>query len=250
VVAPGAYWVEVGDERGREAGGDDFAAELVGEAVGEVLEHGDGDEDGVAWRPGIGGEVEQAELEREVVALVGDGGVDSAGVKIEVMKLGWVKNCNSSISGCAELEDSLGAVGGDEAGAEDFGECAGGVSAKGFHLPEAVLRGDEALRDDEVVDGGGVDVGDAVTIALDGDGRGEAGDGNVAIELRKGVAHHAMSPTACAEESYDEEDYYNYEGDGEIAGEVGWLDGAFVQIILSVICVFVCRRGGVAVEQL
>ncbi len=59
---------------------------------------------------------------------------------------------------------------GEECGAEDLGEVAGGVAAEGVHLPEAVLRGDEALGDEEVVERGGADVGDAVGVALDGDG--------------------------------------------------------------------------------
>ena len=42
VVAPGGYGVEVGDEILGEAGGDGFAAELGGEAGGEVLKHDEG----------------------------------------------------------------------------------------------------------------------------------------------------------------------------------------------------------------
>ena len=56
VVAPGAYGVEVGDEGGGELGGEGFAGELDGVAVGEVLEHGEGDEEGVAGGPGGGGD--------------------------------------------------------------------------------------------------------------------------------------------------------------------------------------------------
>ena len=40
----------------------------------------------------------------------------------------------------------------DEGGAEDLGELAGGVAAEGVHLEEAVLSGDEALGEDEVVE--------------------------------------------------------------------------------------------------
>ena len=86
-------------------------------------------------------------------------------------------------------------------GAEDLGEGAGGVAAEGVHLPEAVLRGDEALGDDEVVERGGADVGDAVGVALDGDGSGEAGDGDGAVELGEGVVHGLASPVAGGEEA-------------------------------------------------
>ena len=57
------------------------------------------------------------------------------------------------------------------------------MAAEGVHLPEAILRGDEALGEDEVVERGGADVGDAVVVAKDGDGSGEAGDGDGAVEL-------------------------------------------------------------------
>ena len=59
----------------------------------------------------------------------------------------------------------------DERGAHDFGEIAVRVAARGVHLPEAVLRGDVALGDEEVVFGCGFDVGNAVGVAPDGDGR-------------------------------------------------------------------------------
>ncbi len=57
------------------------------------------------------------------------------------------------------------------------------MAAEKVHLPEAVLRGDVALGEDEVFERGGVDVGDAVGVALDGDGGGEAVDGESAVEL-------------------------------------------------------------------
>ena len=82
MVAPGAYGVEIGDEVGWEFGGEGFAVELLREAVGEVLEHGEADEDGVAGRPWGGFVAEDAELEWEVWALGVDGGVDSAGVEL------------------------------------------------------------------------------------------------------------------------------------------------------------------------
>ena len=78
VVAPGAYGVEVGEEFGRELGGEGFAVEFLREAGGEVLEHDEADEDGVARCPGGGLVAEEAELEWEVGALDFDGGVDAA----------------------------------------------------------------------------------------------------------------------------------------------------------------------------
>ncbi len=77
--------------------------------------------------------------------------------------------------------------------AHDFGEFAVGAAAIDIHLPEAVLRGDVALRDEHVLLRGGVDVGDAVLIAADGDRSGERRcalrcEMNVAIELTGSAA--------------------------------------------------------------
>ena len=75
------------------------------------------------------------------------------------------------------------------------------MAADSVHLPEAVLRGDEALGDEEVVERGGADVGDTVVVALDGDRRGEARKGDGAVELREGVAHGLTEPMARDDEA-------------------------------------------------
>jgi hypothetical protein len=80
------------------------------------------------------------------------------------------------------------------------------VAAEGVHLPEAVLCGDEALGEEEVIERGGADVGDAVGVAPDGDWSGEAGDGDGAVELRKGVAHGLAKPVARRDEADDGEE--------------------------------------------
>jgi hypothetical protein len=175
VVAPGDYGVEVADEVSGEFGGEVFAIELGGEAGGEVLEHDEADEEAVAGYPGSRLVAEEAELEREVGALEGDGGVDAGGVTLEEVKLVGREDGGGAVGGNAQGEGALEAVVGEERGAEDFGEAAGGVAAEGVHLPEAVLCGDEALSEDEVVERGGTDVRDAVVVAPDGDWGGEAG---------------------------------------------------------------------------
>jgi hypothetical protein len=47
------------------------------------------------------------------------------------------------------------------------------------------LRGDVALRDEEVVESGGVDVENAVGVAADGYGSGKAGKMDIAVKLRQ-----------------------------------------------------------------
>jgi hypothetical protein len=178
MVSPGDYGVEVVDEVWGEFGGEVFAVELGGEAGGEVLEHDEADEEGVAGCPRGWLVAEDAELERQMGALEVDGGVDTGGVALEEVELVGREGGGGAVGGDAQGEGSLEAVVGEERGAEDLGESAGGVAAEGVHLPEAVLCGDEALGEDEVFERGGADVGDAVVVALDGDWGGEAGDGD------------------------------------------------------------------------
>ena len=92
------------------------------------------------------------------------------------------------------------------------------MAAEGVHLPEAVLCGDEALGEEEVVERGGADVGDAVGVALDGDGSGETGDGDSTVELGKGLAHGLAEPVARGDEADDgEEDDERGEDNGDAA---------------------------------
>ena len=133
---------------------------------------------------------------------------------------------DGSIGGGANLKDALSAVMRDEAGAQDFGEFSGGMAAEDVHLPEAVLRGDETLRDDEVVERGGVDVRDAMGVALDGDWSGESGDGESPVDLRKGIAHRFAGPVTpthecCGNQHQNERDEDGYGPDKDTAAVGG-----------------------------
>jgi hypothetical protein len=88
------------------------------------------------------------------------------------------------------FEHPLDAVVGDEVLAEDFGDFAGDVAAGHVHLPEAVLRGDVALGGEEVVEVRGLDVGNAVLVAADGDFGGSGRASWIAIR-RSGAAKRA-----------------------------------------------------------
>jgi len=190
MVAPGADGIEVGEKVGGEMGGEGLAIELGGEAGGEVLRHDEGYEEGVARGPGGGGVAEDVELDGKVLrgrraflcAGAGNEGVDAVGVGLELVELVRGEDGDGAVGGGSELEDALLAVVVDERGAEDLGECAGAVAAEGIHLEEAVGGGDVALGEEEVVEIGGVDGGDALGVAGDGDGGGEAGDSGGAVE--------------------------------------------------------------------
>jgi hypothetical protein len=194
MVAPGDGGVEIADEVRRKFCGEGFAVEFGGETGGEVLEHDEADEERVARRPGGGLVAEEAELEREVGALKVDGGVDAGGVLLEKMKLVGRQGSEGAVGGDAKLEGALEAIVDQEAGAKDLGESAGGVTTESVHLPETILRSDEALGEDEVVERRGAKVGDAARVALDSDGGREAGDGEGAVELGEGIAHSLAEP--------------------------------------------------------
>ena len=187
LVAPGAYRVEVGEKVGGEVGGEGLAIELGGEVGGEVLGHDEGDEEGVAGLPEGGSVVQDVELDGQGVGAVGavvggDVGVDAAGIGLELVKLVGGKGGGGSVGGGAELEDALLAVVLDEGGTKDLGEGSGAVAAESVHLEEAVGGGDVALGEEQVIEVGGVDGGDVLRVAGDGDGSGEAGDRDAAVE--------------------------------------------------------------------
>jgi len=189
VVAPGAYRVKIGDEVGREMRGESLAAELRWEAGGEVLKEGELDQDGVARGPRGGLVGEQPELDRQVGALGGDGGVHAARVDLQPVALIGGQDGDGAVGGGAQLEDALQAVVLQHGAAKDGGELARCVAAQQIHLPKAVLGGDVALREDQVVHRVGVDVRHAASVAGHRYRRGEAMDGERAIKLRKVLAH-------------------------------------------------------------
>jgi len=198
MVAPGDGGVEIADEVCGKFRGESFAVQFGGKAGSEVLEHDEADEERVTRRPGSGLVAKEAELEWEVSALEVDGGIDASGVLLQEMELVGREGGEGAVGSDAELEGALETVVDEEAGAKDFGEGAGGVAAESVHLPEAILRGDEALGENEIVEGGGAEVRDAVGVTLDCDGGREPGDGEGTVELGKGIAHRLAEPVARA----------------------------------------------------
>jgi hypothetical protein len=150
-----------------------------------------------------------------MVALSRDGGVDSAGVDLEIVKLLFGNSRDGPVGGGTQLESSLDAVMLEEGRPEDLGQLTGGVPAEGVHLEEAILGGDEALGEDEVVERGGSDVGDAVGIALDSDRRGYAGYSEFAIHLRERCRQQVLNIAACGEEGGESNDKKDGDGYGE-----------------------------------
>jgi hypothetical protein len=136
-------------------------------------------------------------LNGETIAMGVDEGIDAARIGPQFMKILGRHGLHGTIGGGAKLKGTLLPVVFDEAGAEDLGELAGGVAAEHVHLPETVLRCDEALREEEVVDVACANGGYALRVARDGHGCGEAWDMERAVDLRERCAHGVSQPYAC-----------------------------------------------------
>jgi len=113
---------------------------------------------------------------------------------------------DGAVGGGAKLKGALDAVVLEEAGAGDFGKLACSVTAEEVHLEETILRGDKALGDDEVIERGGSNVGDAMGIALNGDGSGETRQGKCAVYLRERGDKGVVDIAAKSNEAGDPED--------------------------------------------
>ena len=110
MVAPRADGVEIGDQVGRKVRGERLAAELLRKAGGEVLKHGELDQERVARRPRCRLIAQQAELDGQVIVLGGDGGVDSARIDIQPVLLIGGQSGNGAVGGGAQLQRALQAV--------------------------------------------------------------------------------------------------------------------------------------------
>ena len=76
-----------------------------------------------------------------------------------------------------------------------------------------VLGSDEALGEDEIVKRGGADMGNAVSVALNGYWGSETWDGDGSVELRERVVQSLVDPVARGEEAdYEHKNDENGQG--------------------------------------
>jgi MYXO-CTERM domain-containing protein len=134
--------------------------------------------------------VEQTEFDGKPIGLValGNEEIDAACVVVEASAVVGGQMVVETLGGEANLKDALRFVVPNERGAHDFSQLAVGAAARAVHLPEAVLSGDVALGNEEIVERGGVDVGHAVGVAADDNrgryyGSGKAREVDVAVKL-------------------------------------------------------------------
>ncbi len=165
--------VQLVDLLGGQPRGGQGAVDLVLHVAAQVPGHGLEPGDGVDRVPGLGLVVV---LEREGRVLDGQRlalvvlqvGVDPVGVRLQVF-LGGRRQLGVVLL-LRDLPPAHGAqegVGLHLLGAEHLREPSGRHVAADVHLPEAVLRLDEALGAEEVLGAVGVDLGNAVAVAHD-----------------------------------------------------------------------------------
>src|SRR5438105_4768826 len=101
---------------------------------------------------------------------------------------------NILVCGRSHAQDSLLTIELDVCLAENLGEFTRSRTPNDVHLPQTVLSGHITLREEEVVEIGGFDGGNAVSVA---DGRhwsGDSGDTQFAVELGQGRTRHPVEP--------------------------------------------------------
>ena len=138
--------------------------------------------------PGLGRGPEQRELDGRVGPDVGDPGVDA------------VDECAHDLASVRRVarpfarhvpavgEETRDAVTLDRAGSDDLGEPPLPNPPPHFHLPQPVLRGDEALGEEQVLLRLGVDVRHAPPVSAHLDHAIQAGDGDGPVQLCQAAA--------------------------------------------------------------
>ena len=138
--------------------------------------------------------MQQMKFKWQPVTMAVDERVYPACVRLELAPLIRWKGCCGTVGRRAQLQITLHLVVQDEFGPEDLRELSGRMTAQRVHLPQAILRGDVALREEQIFHGGGVDGRNALRIARDGDWRMQAFDGERAVDGGQHGAHHVPRP--------------------------------------------------------
>ncbi len=162
---------------------DALPRELGFEARVERLNHHHADGERVDPRPRLGPVAEERELRWKGIRMLRDEQVHAAGIGVEARAFARWQAGIDALRSVAELEYTLGNIVLNQRGPHDFGKLAIGVAAIGVHLPQAILRRDVALRDEEIFLRGSFDMGNAVRVATDNNWSRESGEMEVAIEL-------------------------------------------------------------------
>ena len=200
----GGGGVEVCGEIGADGPGNLGTEDLVFPETGEFLVEVGGNEEGVASGPGTRLIAEDEKFHGKEIGVLIDVGVDAASVGFQHGATVSRHGGDGNVGGLGEAQGTAFHVVIDGDVAEYLGEITGRRAAKEIHLPEAVLRDDVALRDEEIVERLRANVGDAEGIAFDGDRGLQTGNGDGPVELRERAAE--PPPSAEGEQNRDGKD--------------------------------------------
>ena len=135
----------------------------------EGFVHVSPDDQGIGGLPGLWFVFEELEFDGEIILVLFDKFVDTAGIGFHDGAGFLVKEGGVAFCGRAEAEGAKVLVYRDGLRAEDFRELAASDSAQEVHLPETILGHDVTLGFGHIAEGGCADVGDAPYVALDSD---------------------------------------------------------------------------------
>src|SRR6185437_16107016 len=197
----------------------------------EQLHHAHQDGVGVRWLPGRGLVHQQTEGRRQVVFMRVDVVVDAASIVLKIAAVGFTEVGDDALGGFPDEQYALHAVVLYVGGPEYFRHVSGGHAAGHVHLPESVLRGDVALRDEEVIEIGGLNVRHSVAVAAHRYGGVQAMQLKLAVKLWKRCAHVVFQPDGCAD--HDARGSDGQCDDGCNGGHQHRMPGGFVQFDLS-----------------
>src|SRR5262249_8959137 len=117
----------------------------------------------------------QGELERQVVSMALDEGIDAARVGGKRGAVGLRKRDVGLFGDAAQPQAARLLIVIQRGGTEDLPQFAGIEAAQQVHLEETVLGGDVALHEERVLECGGADVGYAERVEIDGGGCRDSG---------------------------------------------------------------------------
>ena len=193
-IAPRAGGIQIRGQRGPDARGNPFPLQLLRPVLIEHLHHAHDHQHGIHGLPWLRLVHQQAKLGRQPVLMRADKGIHAARVIVEVAAVAVVESRGQPLRRRAHGQHTLHAVVFHELRSQDLRCLAGGHAARHIHLPEAVLGGHIALGKEQIVEVGGLHVGNAMLVAPHYDGRGQARRRHAAVELGQGGAHLVLQP--------------------------------------------------------
>ena len=158
-----------GSQPGGDAGAQQFGVHIAPQVPGHHLGPGESVEGGPGlWLELDAGEPQDGELQPQPAPVGGDVTVDPLGVGLQRHPRLGVQLSQFLGGGAVPPQGANEAIGVQRGFTQYLGQPPGADAPRELHLPETILGVDVPLGEEEIVGVGGIDVGDAPTIADDG----------------------------------------------------------------------------------